>query len=58
MDSRPPASPKAGSCLRWCTLLDSYRYPAWLIVIGAIAWVATIYLDYNSLTGLKKPVLR
>ena len=34
-------------------LLGGYRYPAWLIVIGALAWVATIYLGYNSLTGLK-----
>jgi Mn2+/Fe2+ NRAMP family transporter len=34
-------------------LLGGYRYPAWLILIGALAWVATIYLGYNSLTGLK-----
>ena len=34
-------------------LLGGYRYPAWLIVIGVLAWVATIYLGYNSLTGLK-----
>lgn len=34
-------------------LLGGYRYPAWLIAIGALAWVATIYLGYNSLTGLK-----
>ena len=34
-------------------LLDGYRYPAWLIAVGVVAWVATIYLGYNSLTGLK-----
>ncbi len=34
-------------------LLGGYRYPVWLIAIGALAWVATIYLGYNSLTGLK-----
>ena len=34
-------------------LLGGYRYPAWLIAIGVVAWVLTIYLGYNSLTGLK-----
>ncbi len=34
-------------------LLGGYRYPRWLVGIGAIAWVLTIYLGYNSLTGLK-----
>jgi len=34
-------------------LMGGYKYPAWLIVIGVAAWVATIYLGYNSLTGIK-----
>jgi Mn2+/Fe2+ NRAMP family transporter len=34
-------------------LLGGYRYPAWLIIIGFAAWVATIYLGWNSLTGLQ-----
>lgn len=34
-------------------LLHGYRYPIWLLVIGVVAWVLTIYLGYNSLTGLK-----
>lgn len=34
-------------------LLGGYRYPVWLIAIGTLAWAATIYLGYNSLTGLK-----
>ena len=34
-------------------LLGGYRYPTWLIVIGLVAWVATIYLGWNALTGLK-----
>jgi Mn2+/Fe2+ NRAMP family transporter len=34
-------------------LLDGYRYPGWLLGIGIVAWVSTIYLGYNSLTGLK-----
>ena len=34
-------------------LMGGYRYPTWLIIIGAVAWVATIYLGYNSLTGIK-----
>lgn len=35
-------------------LMGGYRYPSWLVVIGALAWVLTIYLGYNSLTGLKE----
>jgi Mn2+/Fe2+ NRAMP family transporter len=34
-------------------LLGGYRYPYWLIVVGGLAWVATVYLGWNSLTGLK-----
>lgn len=33
-------------------LMGGYRYPSWLVAIGALAWVLTIYLGYNSLTGL------
>ncbi|MEP6631878.1 MAG: NRAMP family divalent metal transporter [Lapillicoccus sp.] len=35
-------------------LMDGYRYPRWLLSIGVLAWVLTIYLGYNSLTGLGK----
>jgi Mn2+/Fe2+ NRAMP family transporter len=34
-------------------LLGGYRYPTWLLVVGVVAWVLTIYLGYSSLTGLK-----
>ncbi|MDQ2757740.1 MAG: divalent metal cation transporter [Actinomycetota bacterium] len=34
-------------------LMGGYRYPVWLIVIGTIAWVVTIYLGWNSLSGIK-----
>lgn len=33
-------------------LIGGYDYPKWLLVVGVVAWVATIYLGYNSLTGL------
>jgi Mn2+/Fe2+ NRAMP family transporter len=33
-------------------LIDNYRYPIWLVVIGTAAWVLTIYIGYKSLTGL------
>lgn len=33
-------------------LLGGYSYPRWLIAIGAVAWVLTIYLAYDSLTSL------
>ncbi len=35
-------------------LMGGYRYPTWLVGIGAVAWVLTIYLGYNSLTGLSE----
>jgi Mn2+/Fe2+ NRAMP family transporter len=34
-------------------LMGGYRYPRWLVGVGAVAWVATIYLGYESITGLK-----
>ncbi|MEO7059790.1 MAG: NRAMP family divalent metal transporter [Lapillicoccus sp.] len=34
-------------------LMGGYRYPIWLIILGTIAWVVTIYLGWNSLTGIK-----
>lgn len=34
-------------------LLGGYRYPAWLLVIGVVAWGLTIYLGYDSITNLK-----
>ncbi|WP_433336285.1 NRAMP family divalent metal transporter [Spirillospora sp. CA-294931] len=33
-------------------LLGGYRYPRWLLWIGAAAWVLTLYLGWNSLTGM------
>ena len=34
-------------------LLGGYRYPRWLLAIGVIAFLLTIYLGYDSITGLK-----
>lgn len=33
-------------------LLGGYRYPLWLLVIGALAWALTVYMGYASLEGL------
>ncbi len=33
-------------------LLHGYRYPRWLLVIGAASWVLTLFLGYKSVTGL------
>jgi Mn2+/Fe2+ NRAMP family transporter len=30
-------------------LLHGYRYPAWLLAIGVLAWILTIYLAYLSI---------
>lgn len=33
-------------------LLGGYRYPRWLLVIGVAAWLLTLYLGWNSLSGV------
>ncbi|MEU0240733.1 NRAMP family divalent metal transporter [Nocardiopsis sp. NPDC006198] len=33
-------------------LLGGYRYPRWLIAIGAVAWLLTVYMAVNSLGGI------
>lgn len=33
-------------------LLNGYRYPAWLLVIGFAAWLLTVFLGWNSLSGI------
>lgn len=33
-------------------LLGGYRYPAWLLGIGVLAWLLTLYLGYQSLGEL------
>lgn len=33
-------------------LLGGYRYPVWLLAIGILAWLLTLYLGYNALLGL------
>lgn len=35
-------------------LLEGYRYPVWLLVVGVIAWLFTVFLAVNSLAGLSK----
>ncbi len=33
-------------------LMGGYRYPAWLLVVGVLAWLLTLYLGYNALIML------
>lgn len=33
-------------------LLQGYRYPVWLAVIGTLTWLLTIYLGWRSLEGI------
>lgn len=33
-------------------LLNGYKYPAWLLIVGVLTWVLSIYLGWNSLSGL------
>jgi Mn2+/Fe2+ NRAMP family transporter len=33
-------------------LLGGYRYPVWLLVVGGLAWLLTLYLGWNALLML------
>lgn len=33
-------------------LLGGYRYPVWLLVLGIAAWALTVYLGWESLSGI------
>ncbi|MBG6180488.1 NRAMP family divalent metal transporter [Arthrobacter sp. CAN_A1] len=33
-------------------LLHGYVYPKWLLIIGVITWLLTLFLGYTSITGL------
>jgi Mn2+/Fe2+ NRAMP family transporter len=35
-------------------LFAGYVYPAWLLVIGVLAWLLTLFLGYQSLSGLAR----
>ncbi|WP_431695832.1 NRAMP family divalent metal transporter [Kocuria rhizophila] len=35
-------------------LLRGYRYPGWLLVVGVVAWLISVFLAVNSLAGLSK----
>jgi Mn2+/Fe2+ NRAMP family transporter len=34
-------------------LMGGYRYPVWLIVVGWLAWLITLYLGYRAILGLQ-----
>ena len=35
-------------------LMQGYVYPKWLLIIGFLAWLLTLFLGWNSLAGLAK----
>lgn len=35
-------------------LLHGYQYPKWLLLVGVLAWLLTLYLGWQSLGGLAK----
>lgn len=35
-------------------LMQGYAYPKWLLLIGVLAWLLTLFLGWNSLAGLAK----
>ncbi|WP_374114823.1 NRAMP family divalent metal transporter [Pseudarthrobacter sp. R1] len=35
-------------------LMQGYAYPKWLLIIGVLAWLLTLFLGWNSLVGLTR----
>jgi Mn2+/Fe2+ NRAMP family transporter len=35
-------------------LMGGYRYPVWLLGVGVLAWLVTLYLGYNAVLGLRE----
>ncbi|MCV9994851.1 MULTISPECIES: NRAMP family divalent metal transporter [Paeniglutamicibacter] len=35
-------------------LLQGYAYPKWLLIVGVVTWLLTLFLGWNSLAGLSK----
>ncbi|WP_066288421.1 NRAMP family divalent metal transporter [Arthrobacter sp. B6] len=35
-------------------LMQGYVYPKWLLIIGVLAWLLTLFLGWNSLAGLAR----
>jgi Mn2+/Fe2+ NRAMP family transporter len=35
-------------------LMHGYAYPKWLLLVGAAAWILTVFLGWNSIMGLAK----
>lgn len=33
-------------------LVQGYAYPRWLLPIGTVSWLLTIYLAWNSIDGV------
>jgi Mn2+/Fe2+ NRAMP family transporter len=42
------------AALRRPDLLGGYRYPRWLATVGVLGWLATLYLAWHSLGGLRR----
>jgi Mn2+/Fe2+ NRAMP family transporter len=35
-------------------LMGGYRYPAWLLALGVVAWTVSLYVSYRALTDIPK----
>lgn len=35
-------------------LMHGYAYPKWLLIVGAVTWLLTLFLGWNSVMGLAK----
>ena len=38
--------------LRRRDLLQGYKYPKWLLIIGTLAWGLTIFIGFNAFSGI------
>ena len=44
--------PRVGGALS-ALLMGGYRHPVWLLGVGVLAWLVTLYLGYNAVLGLR-----
>ena len=35
-------------------LMNGYAYPKWLLIVGVVTWLLTVFLGWNSVLGLAK----
>ncbi|WP_190824633.1 hypothetical protein [Saccharopolyspora pogona] len=54
-ENKPSAAKRStllGAVFLMATSAIGPGYPSWLLIVGVVAWLLTLYLGYNSLGGI------